>query len=252
MYCHIFTFAIACEAPWHSFRFSLASRYPQLAAHSHPRSPQCFLLYSCQLWLVFGFLMRFCQALFCNQLVYLQLLPDVLVTVQLSQPFSGSSSLWRRRANHVRIVIRSMVRSAHFPPILNASELCISYAIIFLYTSLALPATTGSTVASVATAYFRLSCKFLHNSSAHSYPESAPFWGVLFLLVSSSTGSPIFSCAILCVSMFKLRSGCTNASIKTLACLLLHPYKCVRFKTTRLMMNGMLPHYFVHDKQRAQ
>lgn len=166
--------------------------------------------------------------------------------------FSGSSSLWRRWANHVRIVIRSMVISLHFPRfciLLNFVSATRSYFCTHRWLCLPLPVQRWLLSPQHISGYIlQISAQLEH----HSYPESAPFWGVLFLLVYSSTGLPIFFCDTLCVSMFKLRSGCTNASIKTSARLLLYPYKCVRFQTIRLMMNGMLPHSCVHDNQRAQ
>ena len=75
--------------------------------------------------------------------------------------YSGCSSVRCRRPNHVWLFIGSMVSKKYVisglgskPP--NLTFLFyLSYSIIFLFASLALPATTASTVASIAIAYFR-------------------------------------------------------------------------------------------------
>lgn len=74
--------------------------------------------------------------------------------------YSGCSSVRCRRPNHVWLFIGSMVSKKYVISGLGSFFLFtflfyLSYAIIFLFTSLALPATTASTVASIAIAYFR-------------------------------------------------------------------------------------------------
>ena len=74
--------------------------------------------------------------------------------------YSGCSSVRCRRPNHVWLFIGSMVSKKYVISGLGSFFLFtflfyLSYSIIFLFASLALPATTASTVASIAIAYFR-------------------------------------------------------------------------------------------------
>ncbi len=78
-----------------------------------------------------------------------------IVTVQLTPVRAGGSSLWCRWPHNVWIFIGSMVSIKKCVDSCSASNTFCSYAIIFLYTSQALPATSGGISASIAAAYFR-------------------------------------------------------------------------------------------------